>query len=126
MKYFIVVGVVCFILFFITFLLWRVPLQRCASQYESDAQINAQSQYLFTNNQVICVQSYETLTQWDLCQNNIHPIIPKVIRSFVSPIVTNFMIFFRDQKMDIDVYKHNHDERCKGYIYLMFYPPGLE
>lgn len=105
----------------------RRSYHQCASQYEPDIVTVVQlTQAVFSDKFRSCEESYETLMSWELCRQQSQRFIPIRPRPFIVPLVNDISLFLRDQEKDIEIYKHDHDERCKGYTYLMFYPPESE
>lgn len=88
--------------------------------------ILAQSQTVLADRRDGCNASYEVVTSWDLCLIAADSAVPARWASFIKPATMNMMMFFREQKKDITVIKREHDERCKGYSELMFFPPDEE
>ncbi len=85
-----------------------------------------QSQTVLADQRSACEQSYAVLTDWGLCTDKADETVPDVLRSILRPAVSNIMMFFREKNKEVDVMKREHDERCKGYIELIFYPPDIE
>lgn len=111
----------------IFFYLIRGPFVRCATQYESEIVTATQTpQTMFADKHRSCTATYETLMQWDVCRQQSKRYIPVVLHPFLVSFVDNISFFLRDQEKDIEFYKRDHDERCKGYSYLLFYPPESE
>lgn len=126
-KFFIVFGLILLgagSMFFYTF---RGQFVRCAKQYEPEIVLAAQqSRVVFADKRRSCTESYETLMSWGLCRQQSQRFIPIRLRPFIVPLVNDISLFLRDQEKDIEFYKRDHDERCKGNTYLMFYPPESE
>ena len=85
-----------------------------------------QSQTVLADQRDACEQSYSVLTDWSLCADKADETVPDSIRTTLRPIVSAFMMFFREKNKEVDVMKREHDERCKGYSELLFFPPDIE
>lgn len=106
---------------------YRSSVRACneANQGSLDT-IMAQSQTVLADHYEGCNASYEVVTSWDMCLGRADATVPERWASFIKPLTMNMMMFFREQKKDIKVIKIEHDERCKGYTELMFFPPDAE
>ena len=88
--------------------------------------IATQSQTVLSDMNNACTRSYGVLTDWDMCLIQVERQSPAQLLPWLRPAVSTFMLFFQEKKKDIGVMKQDHDERCKNYTELMFYPPENE
>ena len=88
--------------------------------------ITTQSQTVLSDWKNACMRSYGLLTDWDMCLVQAERQSPEKLIPWFRPGVSTFMLFFQEKKKDIGVMKQDHDERCKAYTELMFYPPENE
>lgn len=128
MKVILLIVVLAVVGYFSQFVFaYRGGVRACneANQSSLDT-ITAQSQTVLADHRLGCNASYEVITSWDLCLAAADSKVPARWASFIKPATINLMMFFREQKKDIHVIKREHDERCKGYSALMFFPPDAE
>lgn len=88
--------------------------------------IATQSQTVLSDMNSACTRSYGVLTDWDMCLIQAEKKSPPEMLTYIKPAVTTFMLFLREKKKDMAILKLDHDERCKDYTDLMFYPPETE
>lgn len=118
------IGVVIFSFFSFALRLREVS---CNVQFEDSLDtIAAQSQTVLSDWSSACTRSYGVLTDWDMCLMQAEQKSPRQILPWIRPVVNTYMMFFREKKKDMSVLKREHDDRCKDYTGLMFYPPEDE
>lgn len=125
-----VLGIVCLIgigIILSPALRFRQAVRACAAEHQDSLDATVmQSQGALADRQVTCSSSFEEVTAWDLCLMQAGNALPARVRDSVRPVLMNILMFVRDQKKDIGVLKREHDERCKGYPDVMFFPPDVE
>lgn len=105
----------------------RTSLFSCNKEHQVSLDtIIAQSQTVLASHKDGCLQSYSVLTDWNVCTEKAGEVVPVSLQFFIRPLVSNIMMFFREKIKDIEVLKHEHDDRCQGYTELLFFPPDVE
>ncbi len=113
-------------LFFLSAFPLRQRVRSCNLRYQDAVHTTVvQSQAVLYDHSASCLSSYELLTDWDLCLSAAEAKVPEKLRTIVSPIVSSFMKLSREKENDMNIFKIEHDERCKD-TELLFYPPESE
>lgn len=108
-------------------MVYRTSARLCNDSYQGSLDtLTAQSQTVLADHYGGCSASYTLLTDWELCLVQSETTVPVKLRPIIHPLVTNVMLFFREKIKDIAVLQKEHDERCKGYTALIFFPPDVE
>lgn len=128
MKFIIPVAILGFVTVFFSYALGlRTRIGVCNVLYQDSLDtIAAQSQAVLSDWHSACTKSYGVITDWDICLAKADLSTPKQLLPWLRPSVSAFMMFFREKNKDIDVLKQEHDEKCRDYTDLMFYPPENE
>ena len=128
MKFIIpIVILVCFAILTSYALGFRQRTGLCNVEFQDSLDtIATQSQTVLSDWKSACTRSYAVLTDWDICLIQAEGQSPEKLILWLRPVVSTFMLFFQEKEKDMDVMKRDHDERCKAYTELMFYPPENE
>lgn len=122
----IIVGSVLAFFLYYAFL-YRSSIRLCNEGHQGSLDtLLAQAQTVLADPRSACVTSYELITDWGMCIGSAQSVVPPKLTAYIYPITTNIMMFFREQKKDIEIIKKEHDERCGGYTELLFFPPDAE
>ncbi len=120
----LIVIVLCFAVFSSYALGFRQRAKACNELYQDSLDtITTQSQTVLADRKGSCTNSFTVITDWDLCLAQAENGSPARLLPWLRPAVSTFMLFFREKKKDIAVLKADHDERCRDYTELIFFPP---
>ena len=127
MKNIIVFLLLIFSVFFYFAFRFRQSAFACSVTYQEALEsTESQSQAVFYDHKQSCRSSYQVISDWDSCIVEAEHTIPVQLQSIIRPVVSNYMLFFQEKKKNIDAFKRDHDERCKDYGELLFFPPDAE
>lgn len=102
----------------------RMGYRSCAVAYQDSLDtIAVQSRTVFADRRGSCLSSFQLFNDWDACVADAQKPVYRPLRPVLSPFVINVMLFFHEQRKDVDQLKREHDERCKSYSELMFFSP---